>query len=370
MNKLLKSNRIVVKIGSSLLVEKSSGLVNKTWLSSLAKDVAELKESGKDILIVSSGAIALGRRYLGLSSDILKLEESQAAAAAGQSILVYSYKEFLTPYELKIAQVLLTLDDTEQRRKYLNARNTIEMLLKLNVIPIINENDTVATAEIRFGDNDRLSSRVASMISADCLILLSDVDGLYTSNPNTDKNSKFIKSVETIDKEIELMAGSASIDGTGGMITKLLAAKTSTAAGCNTVIARGSINRPISAILEGKKATWFSAHGTPKTARKQWIASSLKPLGSIVIDEGAKKALLDGKSLLPAGVVDIKGSFQRGDPIIIKDLDGNNLAQGLVAYSTEDARLISGHKSAEIENLLGYRGRDEIIHRDDLALII
>lgn len=368
MKLLTEAQRIVLKIGSSLLVESSSGQVHQNWLAGLAADISSLQEQGKEVLIVSSGAIALGRRYLGIKSRPLRLEESQAAAAAGQSILTHAYQEVLGPYNLRIAQVLLTVDDTEQRRKYLNARNTINTLLKLKVVPIINENDTVATTEIRFGDNDRLSAQVAAMMSADCLILLSDVEGLFASDPRVDPNASFIDTVKEITPQIEAMAGVTRGDGTGGMIAKLLAAKIATSAGCTMIIAKGSLHRPVANILEGNRTTLFEAQGNPRTARKQWIAAALKPLGSITVDKGAEQALLAGKSLLPAGVVLIQGVFSRGDPITVKNLSGGILAQGLSAYSSQDAHLILGHKSREIESLLGYRGRDEMIHRDDLAL--
>lgn len=370
MNPLSMAQRVVLKIGSSLLIEKKSGTLNYKWLASLSKDIHNLRTQGKQVLIVSSGAIALGKRYLDLTMNSLKLEESQAAAAAGQSRLLNAYQENLSLYNITIAQILLTIDDTEERRRYLNARNTIETLLKLNVVPIINENDSVATNEIRFGDNDTLSARVAAMSSADCLILLSDVDGLYSADPLIDKNSKFIKEVDKITPEIEKMGGNTRGDGTGGMITKIYAAKISTSAGCSTVIAKGSLNEPITSILNGGKATWFPAHSTPKTARKQWIEGTLKTLGSISIDEGAKNALLMGKSLLPAGVTKINNTFQRGDPVKVLDQKGTTIAKGLIAYSSKDAKLICGCQSKEIPNILGYSGRDEMIHRDDLAIIM
>ncbi|MDC0074537.1 glutamate 5-kinase [Alphaproteobacteria bacterium] len=371
MSTLSKANRIIIKIGSSLLVEKKTGKINKEWLISFAEDIYKLQSDGKQILIVSSGAIALGKKYLGINKDKLKLEESQAAAAAGQSRLLYAYQECLAEHNISIAQVLLTIDDTEERRKYLNARNTIETLINLSVIPIINENDTVATSEIKFGDNDRLSAKVAVMTSADYLILLSDVDGLYTADPMIDSKSTFISEVLDINNEIEDMGGDTIGNyGKGGMATKISAAKISTKAGCSTIIAKGSIKLPITSILKGGKATWFKALSTPKKAKKKWIASNLKSLGSITIDEGAKKALLVGKSLLPAGVIQINSNFNRGDPVNVLDKSGNIIAKGLISYSSEDAKIICGFKSNEIETILGYAGRDEMIHRDELALMI
>ncbi len=369
MNPLSKTRRIVIKIGSSLLIDKNDGKINNDWLSILSKEISNLVSSGKEIILVSSGAIALGKKYLDIYSKNLKLEESQAAAAAGQSMLIHAYKQKLEKYNIKIAQILLTPDDTEERRRYLNAKNTFDMLLKLNVLPIVNENDTVATSEIRFGDNDTLSARVAIMMSADCLILLSDVDGLYSDGPNFKDKPTLIKNIDNITPEIEQMAGKASGYGKGGMITKINAAKLATNSGCKTIIAKGSLNKPIENITNGGNFTSFEPHGTTNSARKKWIASSLKPLGKITIDNGAKDALQKNKSLLPAGVIKVSGNFDRGDPVLIIDNEENILARGLVTYSFKDTQLIIGHKSSEIEKILGYRGRNELIHKDDLVML-
>ncbi|MSO64532.1 MAG: glutamate 5-kinase [Alphaproteobacteria bacterium] len=369
MTALGSYRRLVLKVGSALLVDPATGFLHQKWLKGLAEDVAYCRQRGQDVVVVSSGAIALGRRQLNLGSGALKLEESQAAAATGQIRLAHAYQEMLAEHAIVVAQVLLTLEDTEQRRLYLNARNTINTLLRLGVVPVINENDTVATAEIRFGDNDRLSARVAQMISADCLVLLSDVDGLYTADPAVDAAARFIPEVGRITPEIEAMGGLARTDyGSGGMVTKLIAAKIAMAAGCRMVIAKGAVHRPLTAIEKGARCTWFVADRNPMTARKQWIAGSLNPNGVLVVDAGAVNALGQGKSLLPAGVVEVEGNFQRGDAVIVRDRDGREWARGLCAYSSDDARLILGHKSSEIEGLLGYRGRDEMVHRDDLAL--
>ena len=369
MTSLSAAKRIVVKVGSILLVDPESGQVHRRWLEGLAADVARLRARGQEVILVSSGAIALGRRHLGLRTGKLKLEESQAAAATGQIHLAKAYQDVMSAHGISVAQVLLTIDDTEQRRKYLNARSTIDTLLRLGALPVINENDTVATAEIRFGDNDRLSARVAEMTSSDCLVLLSDVDGLYSTDPTVDPDATLIKRVERITAEIEAMAGQPRTgDGSGGMVTKLIAARIATSAGAAMVIARGSVEQPILALEDGGPCTWFDAQGNPRTARKQWIAGTLQPSGSIIVDDGAVRALAAGKSLLPAGVTDIAGTFQRGDAVYIKDAAGRDLGRGLVAYSSTDAHALIGHKSSEIETLLGYRGRDEMIHRDDLVL--
>ncbi|MEE8394080.1 MAG: glutamate 5-kinase [Rhodospirillales bacterium] len=361
--------RIVVKIGSSLLVDESNGTVHRQWLESLAADLAVCHSRGQEIVIVSSGAIAVGRRHLNLPSGELKLDEKQAAAATGMIRLAHAYQETLSHHEMTVSQVLLTLDDSENRRRYINARNTLEALLRLGAVPLINENDTVATDEIRLGDNDRLAARVAAMISADIMVLLSDIDGLYSSDPRRNTEAEHISEVKEITPEIEAMAGEARPgDGTGGMVTKLAAAKTALAAGCSMVIADGKERNPISRIERGGRCTWFVSSATPRTARKRWIAGSLNPAGAIIVDDGALKALENGKSLLPAGVVGIDGEFLRGDAVTVKTREGNEIARGLCAYSSKDARLIMGHKSSENERLLGYRGRDEIIHRDDLVM--
>jgi len=369
VSQLQDARRIVVKIGSILLVDPSSGRVHQDWLAGLAEDIARMRRRGQEVVLVSSGAIALGRRHLELKPGKLKLEESQAAAASGQIHLAKAYEDALSRHDISVAQILLTIDDTEQRRKYLNARSTINTLLKLGALPVINENDTVATAEIRYGDNDRLSARVAEMISADCLVLLSDVDGLYSADPTQDSNAALIRQVDTITEDIESMAGTTQTgDGTGGMVTKLLAARIATSAGCAMVIAKGSADRPLESIENGAPCTWFAAKVSPRAARKQWIAGTLQAAGAIVVDDGAVRALRSGKSLLPAGVTAIEGEFQRGDAVVVKDQSGVTLGRGLVAYASDDARPLIGHKSSEIEALLGYRGRAEMIHRDDLVL--
>jgi glutamate 5-kinase len=362
--------RVVVKIGSSLLVERSTGRLHRKWLAALAREIARMRRRGQQVVLVSSGAIALGRRYLGLRSDQRKLEEQQAAAAAGQIILAHAYQELMNRHELKVAQVLLTLEDTESRQRYLNGRNTLQTLLELGVIPVINENDTVATAEIRYGDNDRLGARVAEMVSADCLVLLSDVDGLYDADPTHDATAKLIPEVREITPEIESLAGASATEfGSGGMVTKIIAARIALSAGCATVIASGKRLRPLAAIEAGKPCTWFVTDRSPLAARKKWIAGTLKPRGHVVIDAGAEQALAAGRSLLPVGVVAVEGRFERGDAVTIRNREGRDLARGLVAYGSEEARRIQGRRSEDIEQLLGYRDRDELIHRDNLALL-
>lgn len=366
---LRQARRIVVKVGSSLLVESDSGRVNRSWLETLAADVKRLRARGQEVLLVSSGAIALGRRQLGLAPGKLKLEESQAAAAVGQIRLAHAWKEVLEQHDLAVAQILLTFADTEERRRYLNARSTLGTLLKLGAIPVINENDTVATAEIRYGDNDRLAARVAQMISADCLVLLSDVDGLYTADPTRDPNARFIPEVHGITPEIEAMAGGVSSDvGSGGMATKVAAAKIAVAAGCHMCVTLGKEMHPLKRIETGARSSWFYPDVNPATVRKQWIAGTLKPAGELTIDDGALAALTRGKSLLPAGVVKVTGRFERGDAVLVRASAGSEVARGLSAYSSSDAERICGRKSTEIETLLGYRGRDEMIHRDDLVI--
>jgi len=362
---------VVIKVGSALLVDAGTGTLRRDWLKSLCADVAALKREGKGVLLVSSGAIALGRRALRLKPGPLKLEESQAAAAAGQVRLAEAYADILAGEGIVAAQILLTFGDTEERRRYLNARATIKTLLDLGSVAVINENDTVATAEIRYGDNDRLAARVASMMQADRLVLLSDVDGLYSADPTRSPDAAHIPQVAAITREIEAMAGeSVSGFGRGGMASKLAAAKIATAAGCDVIIAKGTPDHPVAAIRDGARCTRFAASGTPAQARKRWIAGVLKPEGTLIIDAGAAKALLDGKSLLPAGIRQIDGRFERGDAVLVKDQQGREIARGLVAYSVEDAERIAGKRSAEIEAILGYRGRDEMIHRDDLALTV
>lgn len=364
-----KANRIVVKIGSALLVERDTGQLKTAWLNSLMDDVAALAKSGKDVVLVSSGAIALGRNTLKLPKGALALEQSQAAAAVGQISLAHAYQDMANARGLIAAQVLLTLGDTEERQRYLNARHTIEQLLSLKAIPVVNENDTVATAEIRYGDNDRLSARVASMVSADCLVLLSDIDGLYTAPPNSVPNAQHIPLVTEITPEIEAMAGDAGTElSKGGMKTKVEAAKIALGAGTNMVITTGKVMNPLAGIAEGAKVTWFLAKSDPVTAKKRWLAGQLEAVGQIFIDAGAEKALLSGKSLLPAGVTRVEGDFDRGDAVIIRAADGRELGRGLIGYDNAEAARIMGKKSNAIAGIVGYEGPDTLIHRDDMAL--
>lgn len=369
INRLAKAKRIVIKVGSALLVEQKSGAVKQAWLTSLVDDLAELKAKGADIILVSSGAIALGRFKLGFAKGKLELPQSQAAAAVGQIALAQAWAEELKAHDIVAAQILVTLNDTEERRRHLNARATLTTLLAQGAVPVINENDTVATSEIRYGDNDRLAARVASMMSADCLVLLSDIDGLYSAPPGQ-KSAEFIAEVKEITPEIEAMAGKpVSGVGSGGMITKIEAAKIALGAGCNMVIASGHAPHPLKRIMDGERVTWFTASASPLQSRKRWIAGSLQPVGRLVIDDGARGALLKGKSLLPAGVKDIIGLFGRGDTVSIVAQDGLEVARGMVAYDSGDAQKIKGLKSAEIIRVLGAAGRDEIIHRDDLVMM-
>ncbi|MFN5010777.1 MAG: glutamate 5-kinase [Gammaproteobacteria bacterium] len=366
---LSRARRIVVKVGSALLVDGATGRLNRAGLETLVADVVRLRRQGKEVVLVSSGAIALGRRHLGLPRGPLRLEESQAAAAVGQIRLAHAYKELLEAEGVPVAQVLLTLEDSEQRRRYLNARATLTTLLACGAVPVINENDTVATAEIRYGDNDRLAARVAQMVSADCVVLLSDIDGLYTADPNKDPAARFIPMVREITPEIEAMAGdSASEVGRGGMATKVIAARIAVAAGCHFCIAAGAPRHPVRRIEQGGRCTWFRPAATPVAARKQWIAGTLRPAGELRIDEGAVRALRSGKSLLPAGVTATRGRFERGDTVSVCTADGREVARGIVAYGDAEAARIIGRRSADIAALLGYTGRDELIHRDDLVL--
>ena len=363
------ARRIVVKIGSALLADRATGALKTEWLASLLDDVAALAAQGKQIVLVSSGAIALGRHALNLPKGPLALEQSQAAASVGQISLAHAYQDLCAKRGLTAAQILLTLGDTEQRRRYLNARQTLETLLALGAIPVVNENDTVATTEIRYGDNDRLSARVASMVSADCLVLLSDIDGLYTAPPANNPDARHIPLVTAITAEIEAMAGDAGTElSKGGMKTKVEAGKIALAAGTNMVITTGKVMNPLRAIAQGSTVTWFLAGTDPVTAKKRWIAGQLEPKGQIHIDAGAERALAAGKSLLPAGVTRVDGSFDRGDAVIIRAHDGREIGRGLIAYGKADAERIAGKRSGEIEGILGFSGRDFLVHRDDMAL--
>jgi glutamate 5-kinase len=364
-----RARRVVVKIGSSLLVDRTSGALNTFWLESLAEDVAALAKAGKQVIVVSSGAIALGRHVLGFPRGVLELEKSQAAAAVGQISLSSAYQAVLKAHGLTAAQILLTLGDTEERRRYLNARQTIATLLAQRAIPVVNENDTVATSEIRYGDNDRLSARVASMMSADCLVLLSDVDGLYTAPPGSGSGARRLDEVRQITPEIEAMAGSAGTElSRGGMVTKIEAGRIALSSGTSMVITSGKVMHPLRALSEGAPCTWFLAHSDPVTARKRWIAGQLEPKGSVEIDAGAEKALFSGRSLLPAGVTRVEGAFERGDAVVIRAADGRELGRGLVAYARDDAARIIGRKSGDIAAILGHAGRSELVHRDDMVL--
>lgn len=368
MKALSSHRRIAVKIGSALLVDRASGL-KREWLASLAEDIGRLTAEGCEILVVSSGAIALGRNILGLGRRALRLEESQAAAAAGQIALAGAWAEELGRVGLKSGQVLVTLGDTEERRRYLNARATISTLLKLNAVPVINENDTVATSEIRYGDNDRLAARVATMMGADLLVLLSDIDGLYTAPPQLDPDARFVPHVEAITPQIEAMAGAAASElSRGGMRTKIDAGKIATAAGTAMIITSGARQNPLAAIDAGERATYFEASAHPVRGYKTWIAGQLEPAGRISVDAGAVRALQAGKSLLPAGVTLVSGQFSRGDTVAILGPDGAEVARGLVAYDATDAVKIAGLKTAEIETVLGYEARAAMVHRDDLVM--
>ncbi len=360
--------RLVVKVGSALLVDRDTGL-RRAWLDGLADDIAMLRAAGTEVLLVSSGAIALGRTVLGLPRRGLKLEESQAAAGVGQIALARAWQEALGRQDIVAAQVLLTLADTEERRRYLNARATIAQLIRLDAVPVVNENDTVATSEIRYGDNDRLAARVATMSDADGVVLLSDVDGLYTAPPGQDTGARHIARVDEITPEIAAMAGAAGSDlSRGGMQTKVEAARIASAGGADLWIASGHVDRPIHAVITGARATRFTARANPATARKTWIAGSLEPRGTLSIDPGAARALFSGKSLLPAGVRAVDGTFERGDAVVIRTTEGQDLGRGLIAYDADEARRIAGARSGDIEGLLGYAGRSVMIHRDDMAL--
>lgn len=362
--------RVVLKVGSALLVDRARGRLNHAWLASLAEDIAQLHDRGADVLVVSSGAIAMGRSVLGLGTGALKLEESQAAAAVGQIALARTWSEVLAHHGLTAGQVLLTLADTEERRRYLNARATVTKLLELRAVPVVNENDTVATSEIRYGDNDRLGARVATMIGADLLVLFSDVDGLYTAPPAGNPDARHVPVVDRITPEIDAMAGEAASSlSRGGMRTKVEAAKIATAGGTHMLIADGRPKNPLGRVAEGARCTWFLTASSPATARKTWIAGALEPRGVLEVDAGAAKALRGGASLLPIGVKAVEGAFTRGDAVVIRDGTGAILGRGLVAYDAAQAARIIGRSSREIEAVLGLTGRAEMIHRDDLALV-
>ena len=395
---LAGARRLVVKIGSALLVD-DNGAIRHGWLDRLADDVARCRARGQDVILVSSGAVAVGRRHLGLAGNRLRLDEKQAAAATGQIRLAHAYQQALARHGITVAQILLTLEDTEARRRHLNARATFAQLLGLGAVPVVNENDTIATSEIRFGDNDRLAARVAQMVSADMLVLLSDIDGLYTADPRKEPDARHLALVAEIGPEIEAMAGEAAPGySSGGMVTKLAAARIAMNAGCRMLIARGAPERaddqradeqradgerangergdeergdepgPLAAIEAGGRATLFLPRGEPSSARKAWIAGTVEPSGAVIVDDGAARALRQGRSLLPAGVVAVEGNFERGDAVIVRSRSGAEAGRGLSAYSSADIRHIAGHKSGEIAGILGYRGRDEIIHRDDLVV--
>ena len=366
MATLSDAKRLVVKVGSSLLVE--NGTLRCDWLRGLAEDIRDVKSTGCDVILVSSGSISLGRGVLNMPAGDLTLEQSQAAAAVGQIRLARAYEDALSQHDITTAQVLVTLEDSTNRRRYLNSRATLEQLLTLGVVPIVNENDTVATDEIRYGDNDRLAAQIAVTVGADQLILLSDVDGFYSGNPKVEPNARRFDTIDTITPEHEAMAGDAGSGlSRGGMKTKLMAAKTATGAGCAMAITEGSQMRPLQALAQGAPTTWFSALGDPKTARKRWIAA-MKPKGEITVDAGAANALTRGNSLLPAGVSVVTGEFGRGEPVTILDTNGNQLGQGLTRYTSAEAHAIAGHRSDQIEPILGYPGRAALIHRDDMAL--
>ncbi len=366
---LNRFNKVVVKVGSSLLVDREAGALKREWLDALAHDIAALHKRGAEVLVVSSGAIALGRTLLKLPRAALKLEDSQAAAAVGQIALARAWAEALHSYDLVAGQVLLTLNDTEERRRYLNARETLARLTAMRAIPVINENDTVATSEIRYGDNDRLAARVATMASADLLILLSDIEGLYTAPPNLVADAELIPIVERVTPAIEAIAGGAASEfSRGGMRTKIDAARIATQAGTHMLIADGRVRNPIARVAEGAPCTWFLTPSTPMQARKVWIGGTLEPKGTVIVDAGAARALASGKSLLPAGVTHVEGVFARGDCVTIRDAQGVEIGRGLVAYDALHAERIRGRNSRDIADILGTPGRTEMIHRDDMAL--
>ena len=360
--------RLVVKVGSSLLIDPG-GALHRDWLAGLAADVADLKRDGHEVLVVSSGAIALGANVLGINVRRARLEDLQAAAAAGQGQLAHAYSDIFAQHELRTAQVLLTPDDTENRRRFLNARGTLNRLLGYGVVPVINENDTVATEEIRYGDNDRLAARVAQLVMADALVLLSDVDGLYSADPGSDRAARHIAEVDAIDDAIVAMAGETRSDiGSGGMATKVQAARIATRAGCTTFVAGGKVERPLDALRRGARCTQFRASTTPAAARKQWLAGALRPAGTLTVDGGAARALGEGNSLLPVGVTAVSGRFQRGDVVAIAAAGGVELGRGLAEYDSDEAAQITGCRSEDIAGRLGYRGRPVMVHRDNLVV--
>lgn len=366
-----EAKRIVVKIGSALLVEEQTGRVHQHWLKRITEEIAVLWRQDKEIILVTSGSVALGKRHLGFGSSGVPLEEQQAAAAVGQIRLAHAYHEVMSKYDITVAQILLTLEDSENRQRYLNSHNTLETLLRLKVIPIINENDTVATSEIRYGDNDRLSARVAQMTSADVLVLLSDIDGLYTADPRQDKTAQFIPEVHELTTAIEAMGqGAGSRYGSGGMKTKLIAAKMVMESGCGMVICKGEVEHPLGQLdAAHTRCTWFLPNISPRNARKNWLAQHLRPYGSLVIHDGAVKALKEGNSLLSVGVMDVVGDFRKGDPVSVLTAQGEEIARGLCNYHAYEARRVMGRRSEDFEELLGYCGNDEIIHRDDLVVL-
>ena len=366
---LATAKRLVVKIGSALVVDAAESTLRTAWLAGVAADIAALRARGVEVIVVSSGAVALARRALGLTRRRLRLEEKQAAASVGQIRLAGAWAEVLAAQGLTAAQLLLTPHDSEDRRRYLNARATLRTLLELGCIPVINENDTVATAELRFGDNDRLAARVAEMVGADCLVLLSDIDGLYTADPRSNPDARHLPMVEAITPEIEAMGGEPPPGySSGGMRTKLIAARIATGAGCAMAIALGNVDNPLAALEAGARCTWFLADGSDHSARKRFILGTLHPAGRFTLDDGAVRAMAQGRSLLPAGVREVAGQFERGDVVEVLAPDGRPLGRGLAAYNSADAARIIGHRSADIEAILGWRGRDELIHRDDLVL--
>ena len=361
---------IVIKIGSALLFNPDKGGLQSDWLAGLASDVARLIAAGKQVILVSSGAIALGRDEMGIAQGRIRLDEKQAAAATGQIILAQAWNDCLKAHHITSSQILLAPDDTETRRKHLNARSTMQTLLNYGCVPVVNENDTITTYEIRFGDNDRLAARVATMMSADLLILLSDIDGLYDKNPRRFEGANHIPVIDSLSDEIMAMGESANAEfASGGMATKLAAARIATQSGVAMMICNGQTIAPLTALADGAKSSIFTAQMAPSTARKNWIVSALDSAGEITIDDGALAALQKGRSLLPAGVTAVTGTFERGDLVDIKDINGKVIARGLMAYSSREATLLKGQKSSSFDAIIGYDGRAELVHADDLVLI-